>query len=103
MRGLDVRDFDIAVTNIHVSPCVRVQLNSSCILKIPCYSSRRSKISGKCRFHQALTEMLSIHGTAMQRTPCDSNRHALGCPSIAGRRSHVVAKEYRDLQIELDR
>jgi hypothetical protein len=47
------------------------------------------------------TEMLSIHGTAMQRL--SALRAASGCPSITGSRSRPVAKDHRDFVIELER
>jgi hypothetical protein len=51
----------------------------------------------------AVTEMLSIHGTAMQRTPRALSRAASGCPSIPGSWSRPVAKNHRDFATELDR
>jgi hypothetical protein len=47
--------------------------------------------------------MLSINGTAMQRTLRDLNRAAVGCPSITGSWSRPVAKNDRDFGTELDR
>jgi hypothetical protein len=51
--------------------------------------------------------MLSIHGTAMQRTLREFHRAALGCPSILaidlGSWSRPVAKNHRDFGTELDR
>jgi hypothetical protein len=47
--------------------------------------------------------MLSINGTAMQRTLRDSNRDAIGCPSIPGSWSLFVAKHYRDFATEPNR
>jgi hypothetical protein len=49
------------------------------------------------------TEMLSINGTAMQRTLRDLNRAAVGCPSMTGSWSRPVAKNYRHFGTELDR
>ena len=50
--------------------------------------------------------MPSILGTAMQRTPCESNRIAVGClsipESVVGSRS-FIAKHFRDPRTELDR
>jgi hypothetical protein len=48
-------------------------------------------------------QMTSINGTAMQKTPRDLHRAALGCPSIMGSRSRPVAKNRRDFRTELDR
>jgi len=47
------------------------------------------------------TEMLSIHGTAMQRL--SAHRAASGCLWITGSGSRPVAKNYRDFVTELDR
>jgi hypothetical protein len=47
--------------------------------------------------------MLSINGTAMQRTLRDLNRAAVCCPSITGSWSRPVAKNHRDFETELDR
>jgi hypothetical protein len=50
----------------------------------------------------AVTEMLSINGTAMYRTQRELNRAASGCPSIQGSWSRP-AKNHRDFATELDR
>jgi hypothetical protein len=50
-----------------------------------------------------VTEMLSIPGTAMQRTQREFHRAAAGCPTISGSRLLLVAKNYRDFATELDR
>jgi hypothetical protein len=47
--------------------------------------------------------MLSINGTAMQRTLRDLNRAAVGCPSMTGSWSRPVAKNQRHFGTELDR
>jgi len=47
--------------------------------------------------------MLSINGTVMQRTLRDSHRDAVGCPSIPGCWSLVVAKYHRDFATEPNR
>jgi hypothetical protein len=47
--------------------------------------------------------MLSINGTAMQRTLRELHRAALGCPSIAGSWSRPVANNHRNFATELDR
>jgi hypothetical protein len=47
--------------------------------------------------------MLTINGTAMQRTQRDSIRAASGCPSITGSWSRPVAKNQRHFGTELDR
>jgi hypothetical protein len=49
------------------------------------------------------TEMLSINGTAMQRTQRDLNRAAVGCPSMKGSWSRPVAINQRHFGTELDR
>ena len=54
-------------------------------------------------FNRSSTEMLSINGTAMQRTLRDLNRAAVGCPSTTGSWSRPVAKNYRHFGTELDR
>ena len=53
--------------------------------------------------NRSSTEMLSINGTAMQRTLRDLNRAAVGCPSITGSWSRPVAKNQRHFGTELDR
>jgi len=53
-----------------------------------------------CRTSSGETEMLSIHGTAMQRL--SANRAASGCPSITGSWLRPVANKYRDFVTELD-
>ena len=50
-----------------------------------------------------VTEMLSINGTAMQRTQREFHRAAAGCPMISGSGLLAVAKNYRDFATELDR
>jgi hypothetical protein len=55
-------------------------------------SSRRSIFRGKSRIHCEVSHMLSINGTAMQRTLRDFNRAAVGCPSMTGSWSRPVAK-----------
>jgi hypothetical protein len=47
--------------------------------------------------------MLSINGTAMQRTQRDLNRAAVGCPSMKGSWSRPVAINQRHFGTELDR
>jgi hypothetical protein len=61
------------------------------------------EIRGKCRIHCNVTEMLSIHGTAMQITLRDFNHAAPGCPSNPGNWPRPVAKYYRDFRAKLDR
>jgi hypothetical protein len=50
-----------------------------------------------------LTEMLSLYGTVMQRKQRDPNRDALGCPSILGSWSLLIAKLNRDFGTEPNR
>jgi GrpB-like predicted nucleotidyltransferase (UPF0157 family) len=98
--ALTVLDMDSpGVTNCDAN---RSTSNCSCVLNISCYSPRRS-ISRRMPHPQADTEMLSIHGTAMQRTLRELSRAASGCPSIPGSWSRPVAKNYRDFATELDR
>ena len=62
---------------------------------------------GRAPHYSSETEMLSIHGTAIQSTLRDLNRAAVGCPSITGNWSRPVAKNHREPQLdfvtELDR
>jgi hypothetical protein len=44
--------------------------------------------------------MLLLNGTVMQRKLRDPNRDALGCPSIWGSWSLLLAKYHRDFGIE---
>jgi hypothetical protein len=47
--------------------------------------------------------MLTINGTAMQRTLRDFNRAAIGCPLTTGSWSRPVAINQRHYETELDR
>jgi hypothetical protein len=49
------------------------------------------------------TEMLSIHGTAMQRTLRELHRAAIGCPLDLGSWSQPFSNNFRDFVTELDR
>jgi hypothetical protein len=52
-------------------------------------------------FYQ-VTEMLSINGTARQRSLRDTHRAASGCPTITGSWSRPFANYRRELRTELD-
>jgi hypothetical protein len=54
-------------------------------------------------FQCRVTEMLSINGIAMQSTQREFHRAARGCPTTTGSWSRPVARNYRDLETELDR
>ena len=59
--------------------------------------------AAKTAVNRSETEMLSINGTAMQRTLRDLNRAAVGSPSMTGSWSRPVAINQRHFGTELDR
>ena len=67
------------------------------------YTRRAQFFAAKAAVNRSETEMLSINGTAMQRTLRDLNRAAVGCPSMTGSWSRPVANYQRHFGTELDR